>query len=152
MRVRRRVSSPRVAHTNERLLERLDARLHAERRPFVPSRVIAALAHLCDELEDDDDDGHGVSVRWGEKPALSGYGIFRFAIEPPRRAPEQIDAGSQPSVRVRRRVSSMSSETVPSQRTSIFRRFCDGRRRATLAPQAICARSVVAPENGKIGN
>jgi hypothetical protein len=41
----------------------------------------------------------------------------------PRRAPKQIDAGSQPSVRVRRRVSSMSSETVPSLRAPIFSRF-----------------------------
>ena len=41
----------------------------------------------------------------------------------PRRATKQIDAGSQPSVRVRRRVSSMSSETVPSLRAPIFSRF-----------------------------
>ena len=47
-----------------------------------------------------------------------------------RRATEQIDAGSQPSVRVRRRVSRRTFETVPSLRTRIFSRFRQGRRRA----------------------
>ena len=58
---------------------------------------------------------------------------------PPRRAREQIDAGSQPSVRVRRRVSRRLSGTAPSLRTPIFSRFCGGRRRASRAPKAICA-------------
>ena len=41
----------------------------------------------------------------------------------PRRATEQIDASSQPSVRVRLWVSRWSFETVPSLRTPIFSRF-----------------------------
>ena len=60
----------------------------------------------------------------------------------PRRATEQIDAGSQPPVRVRRWVSRWLSETVPSLRAPIFRRFCAGRRRATRRSRP-CARSVV---------
>ena len=60
---------------------------------------------------------------WCKNPAFSGYGIFRVAIWPPRRAPEQMYAGSQPSVRVRRRDSRSSFETVPSMRTPIFSRF-----------------------------
>ena len=57
----------------------------------------------------------------------------------PRRAPKQIDARSQPSVRGRRRDSRRSSETMPSPCAPSFRRFCGGRRRATRAPKAICA-------------
>ena len=68
--------------------------------------------------------------------------IFRVAICPSRRAPEQMYAGSQPSVRVRRRVSSMSSETVPSQRTPIFSRFRGGRRKASRAAKGLCARAL----------
>ena len=58
---------------------------------------------------------------------------------PPRRAREQIDAGSRPSVRGRRRDSRRWFETVPSLRTPSFSRFCEGRRRASRAPKAIRA-------------
>ena len=61
---------------------------------------------------------------WCKNPAFSSYGIFRVAIWPPRRVPEQMYAGSQPSVRVRRRVSRRSFETVPSLRTLSFSEFC----------------------------
>ena len=57
----------------------------------------------------------------------------------PRHAPKQIDAGSQPSVRLRRWVSRRSSETVPSPCALSLVWFCGGRRRATRAPKAICA-------------
>ena len=42
----------------------------------------------------------------------------------PRRATEHIDAESQSSVRLRRWVSSLSSETVPSLRTPSISQFC----------------------------
>ena len=66
--------------------------------------------------------------------------LYRLGYDiAPRRAPEQIDAGSQPSVRFRRRVSRRSSETVSPLYALIFSRFRGGRRRATRAPKAICA-------------
>ena len=54
-------------------------------------------------------------------------------------ATKQMYAGSRPSVRGRRRDSRRWFETVPSLRTPSFSRFCEGRRRASRAPKAICA-------------
>jgi hypothetical protein len=60
-------------------------------------------------------------------PFFGSFGVCRAHVcrkYANRRAPKQIDAGFQPPVRFGRRVSSMSSETVPSLRTPIFSRFC----------------------------